>query len=414
MKPSLSHDGASTADEARKDPGREFPDWEAYRNERPEALALRLSAMPRAEAAYIIRQVEGWQRLSRKVPAWAETPGIVYPVRLSLEQCSGQEAALYKRGVVERLLPDGRDRMIDLTGGLGVDFSFLAPLFKESVYVERNAELCALARHNLPALGLARATVVEGDAQHYLDSEARKADLIFLDPARRDNVGRKTVRIADCTPDVCQLAPRLLALARCVVIKLSPMLDIADALASLPQTTEVHVVATGGECKELLLVLDGRADARASAPLIYIKEGERQFCFSPEEERAATAPTARALSAYLFEPGSATLKAGAFKTVALRYGLEKLHPQSHLYTAARPVPEFPGRTFRILEAFGFAKHDLQTLRSRYAQANLTLRNFPSTTDALRKKLRLREGGDRYIFATTLADGSHTLIVCEKN
>ena len=388
--------------------------WKTWRDIPADKLALQLAGRKDLDAAFVVRQVEGWQRLRTKVPRWAETPGLRYPHRLALEQCSGQAAAEYKAQVVADLLRRAEAEgaavprsMADLTGGLGVDFSFIAPAFAEATYVERQEELCDLTRHNFPLLGLEGAKVVCGDGVDYL-KHMEPVGLLFLDPARRDGAGRKTVRMEDCEPDVCALLPLLLAKARWTVLKLSPMLDISGSLAALGCVREVHVVSVGGECKDLLLVLsqpDDNREARVTA-----SHNGIHFSFSPTEEAEALPRYATQPAEWLYEPGAALLKAGCFKLIATRFGLEKLHPHSHLYTADHFVENFPGRCFRVAETLGFGKQDLRRLRSLTAQANLTVRNFPSTVDALRRKLKLREGGSDYLFATTLADGSHALVL----
>lgn len=376
---------------------------------RPVAeLALSLRGRKDVDAAFALRQIEGWQRLRAKVPSWAAAEGLRYPGRLALEQCSGEAAARYKREVAMRLLPGGGS-MADLTGGLGVDFSFLAPLFCEATYVERQEELCRLARHNFPLLGLPQARVAQADGRDYLQA-MQPADLLLLDPARRDPAGRKAVMLEDCEPDVAALLPQLLEKARYVMLKLSPMLDWHQAVRRLAAVREVHAVASGGECKDLLLVLGCE-----EAPLrIHCAEDGARFSFLPAEEEAARPAMAATVGAYLYEPGAALLKAGAFKLAATRFGLEKLHPSSHLYTSGRRVEDFPGRSFRVERVVGFGKRELRDFRAATGRANLTVRNFPATVAELRKRLRLKEGGDCYCFATTLADGAHALICCRKD
>ena len=387
-------------------------------NETLSRLALQLSSSGEANATFLLQQAEGRMRLRTKVPSWAAIDELHYPHRLALEQCSGEEAARYKATVVSRLLPaDERHTLVDLTGGLGVDFSFIAPLFKKAVYVERQAELCDLARHNLPLLGLPEAQVVCADGVDYLQEELNddEASLLFLDPARRDTAGRKTVLIEDCQPDVCALRDTLLQRARVVMIKLSPMLDIAAAVRSLQCVAEVHVVATGGECKDLLLILTREAlQQGGTTPTLYAHEGEgRNFRFTLEEETTATPPYATQLGQYLYEPGAAVLKAGAFKSIATHYGLQKLHPNTHLCTADNYIATFPGRSFRIVQMLTFSKADLKTLRTSWPKANLSVRNFPATVEALRKKLKIKDGGKTFLFVTTMADNQHFIIVCEK-
>lgn len=381
----------------------------AHREDDPRQLALLLANRHEPDAPYLLRQIEGWQRLRHKVPAWAAVDELEYPPRLSLEQCSGEEAARYKAALAARL-PVAGGSMADLTGGLGVDFSFMAPHFGRAVYVERQEELCRLARHNFPLLGLPRAEVVCAEAGHYLQGMA-PVDLLFLDPARRDGQGRKTVRLADCTPDLAALLPQLLLKSRVIVAKLSPMLDLHSAVADLGgHVAEAHIVAAAGECKELLLVLR----AGVGGLRVVVADGPARFAFTPDEEAAAAPLYAAAPDAYLFEPGPALMKAGAFRLVAERFGLRKLHPNSHLYTAAAPVEGFPGRTFAVEGLYGFAKRDVAALRALGPRANLAVRNFPATTDELRRRLKVKDGGDRYWFATTLADGRHAVITARRH
>ncbi len=368
------------------------------------ALALDLANKGTSNAAELLRQAEGKQRLKHKVPSWAALEELRYPARLALEQCSGEATARYKADVAQRLFPEGK-AMADLTGGFGVDFSCMAPHFGQAVYVERQIELCRLARHNFPLLGLDNAVVVEGDGVDYL-REMPAVDLLFLDPARRDAAGRKTVLIGDCEPDVAGLLPLLQEKAVRTMVKLSPMLDTHRAVEALGCVSEIHVVADGGECKELLLVLEREAVAE---PRLYVAEGDVRFSLPLSEETGSVPSYAETLGEYLYEPGAAVMKAGIFKWIAVFYGLRKLHPNSHLYTSDEIVGDFPGRTFRISGTWGFSKQELRGLKSVVDRANLTVRNFPSTVADLRKRLKLKEGGDTYLFATTLSDGTHRLI-----
>lgn len=379
----------------------------AHRLDRVETLAFALAKRRDVDAAFALRQIDGWQRLRAKVPSWAAVADLRYPARLSLEQCSGEAAAAYKLRVARRLLPPG-GTLVDLTGGLGVDFSFLARHFGKAVYVERQAELCRLARHNFPLLGLPDAVVAEADGTDFL-AEMAKADLVFLDPARRDGAGRKTVLIEDCEPDVLKLRPLLMEKAAFAMLKLSPMLDLHSAVKALGRVAEAHVFATHGECKDLLLVL-----ARgASVPAVHCAEDGAEFTFTADEEREACPTYASRVKDFLYEPGASLLKAGAFKAVAVRFGLEKLHPNTHLYTSDSLVPDFPGRSFRVERTGGFGKRELRVFCNGVERANLTVRNFPVSVAELRRRLRVKEGGGEYWFAATLADGSRTLIACRK-
>lgn len=380
------------------------------RKENISRLALRLAGHP--DATFLLRQVEGWQRLSVKVPSWAAVEELHYPHRLALEQCSGEAAASYKAALVKRLFPGGAEAMADLTGGLGVDFSFVAPHFKHAAYVERQEELCALAVHNFPLLGVHHAAVHNMDGIEYL-RQMPPVDLLFLDPARRDAAGRKTVLLEDCEPNVVEILPLLLEKSKVCILKLSTMLDLHQALASLQCVAEVHIFAERGECKDLLLMLQKGCNNSQTPPVIYCADDALRFAFTADEEANAAPSYTATLGEYLYEPSAAILKAGAFKRLAECFDLKKLHPNSHLYTSDALHTDFPGRVFAVERTCGFGKRELKAFCADTAQANLTVRNFPATVADLRKRLKLREGGSAYWFATTLADESHCLIACRK-
>ncbi|MBR1889561.1 MAG: SAM-dependent methyltransferase [Alloprevotella sp.] len=378
-----------------------------------EHVAFSLRQHPEWDAQYILRQIEGRQRLERKAPSIAKIENLIFPPRLSIEQCSGETAAQLKAQLVEQHI-SSRHRMADLTGGLGIDFASLAPLFDEAYYIERQEVLVNVARHNLPLMGVPEAHVVQADASEWL-TQAPLLDLVFLDPARRDSVGRKVAGMADCEPNVLELLPLLRDKARYALLKLSPMLDLSSCLRDLPMASEVHIIAEKGECKELLVLLDFQLDRDAVLPdetAIFCHDGFL-FQFSRSEEKSCTVRTTNQVFQYLYEPSAALLKAGAFKVVATRLQLLKLHQESHLYTSQALVNEFPGRTFRVLRTTNFSKKALREFTKGVKQANLSVRNFPATVTDLRKRLHLAEGGKEYWFATTLSDGSHVLIACEK-
>ena len=407
-----------------------------------------------------LQQIEGRQLAARKMTFCMGRDGFLFPPRLSLEQCSSEQAATYKRKVAERLLSAFKHRnrqrsdtlFCDLTGGFGIDFMNIAPLFGRAVYVERNGELCRLARHNLPLVGLSQAQVICSEAETVLSkglSElAPPADgfiFLMLDPARRDTAGRKVARIEDCTPDVCALQDQLRSLAHYTLLKLSPMLDLTAALRTLRGVVEAHVVCLDGECKELLLVMAGEAAEAAQQPLLPIEDipiycmdvgqpiqemtfsevQEAAFRFTLRQEREAAVsaallpvPTSNidvlALPPYLYEPDASLLKAGAFKTVCLRYPVQKLAPDTHLYVSEACIPHFPGRCWRVLDHSSFSKKDLKRLLKDVTAADLTVRGFPVSVATLRKQLHLREGGTAHFLATTLANGAHILLRLERS
>ena len=390
-----------------------------HRHDDVRALALR-KAEEGVDIKWCLQQIEGWQKACDKLPRWAEQDGLWYPPALSMEQCSSEHTAEYKKSVVSRLLPDASERLrfADLTGGYGIDFSYMASLFAESCYVERNAELCRVAEHNFNVLSLTGAKVVCADSTEYLHSATVNYSLLYLDPARRDGVGRKTVAIGDCTPDIGAILDDLLRASRYVVIKLSPMLDISAALVVLKCVREIHVVSVKGECKELLFVLDVQYKGMPAYHAVNLASADEPFICSHEQKTDAVLSVAGqcivlAQGMYLFEPNASILKAGVQDVLCQHYGVAKLHPMSNLFISKEPVEGFPGRSFKVVDYCGFGKKELCAMLGETKRANLAIRNFPSTVADLRKKLRLAEGGDVYLFATTLANGSHVLVRCAK-
>lgn len=381
-----------------------------HRQEDTSALALK-RAPEGVDLKFCLEQIRSRQKAERKLPHWASVEGLLFPPVLSMEQCSSEETAKYKQQLVERILPpEERNQMTDLTAGFGVDFSTLALLFKRAVYVEQQQRLCEIARHNMPLLGLGDAAIRCEECEEFLKT-MDYADLIFMDPARRDDSGRKTVMLEDCTPCVTSMLPDLLERCRYLLLKLSPMLDIRAALNALHHVSEVHVVSVDGECRELLLLLDARNCKPASFHCVNL--GRKPGSFQVESTEQISAVVADAPLQYLYEPNASVLKAGVQDAMCTRFGVAKLHRNSHLFTSSRRVKNFLGREFRVQACHDFSKQSLKALQSQVKQANLTVRNFPSTVDQLRKRLKLKEGGNVYLFATTLSDERHVLIQCEK-
>ena len=376
-------------------------------NKDADVHALALSKVPDGiDLRFCLQQIIGRQTAQKKLPLWAKTDGIIYPARVSMEQCSSEQTALYKQHLVERLLPGKKQRMVDLTGGFGIDFSFLAKLFEEADYVECDERLCEIARHNLPLLGLSKARIHNTNSERFLD-EMGNFCFIYLDPSRRDADGRKVVALGDCSPNIEALQDKLLEHAPIIMIKLSPMLDIKDTLRRLNNVSEVHVVSVSGECKEILLVLCRQENNIT----YYCSNITSQVQTFSSEDRDAEPVIAPLPERYLYEPNASIMKAGVQNILCQHFDVKKLHPFSHLFTSAHFIEDFPGRAFVIEDYCSFAKKDLKTLLAGVSQCNLTVRNFPASVAELRKRLKLREGGNIYIFATTLSDGSHALLRC---
>ena len=421
-------------------------------------LALQSHRYPDIDMPFLLDQLAGWQTARTKLPSWAANEDIIYPPHLSMEQCSSAQTAEYKARLVARLVgleniassdlnndysrpsageettPTQQENHVqksyegsfcDLTGGFGVDFSFIARSFKRAIYVEQQEKLCELARHNFHALGLIQAEVVNGDGTTYLH-QLDHVSVLFLDPARRNEQGGKTVLISDCTPDVLALEEELLEKADTVVIKLSPMLDWHRAVDELNRlgnvVREVHIVSVRNECKELLLVLQrtkGETDdktATKKALQVFCVNDNNVVSYSLDE---ALSVSQRLLTAvpeagqYLYEPNASLMKAGCFALLTARYPLSALSLNSHLFVSEEAINDFPGRQFEITAVSSFNKKELRRHLSGIDKANLAVRNFPMSVAELRKRLKIKEGGDVYLFATTDAESNHLLFVCKK-
>lgn len=382
----------------------------AHAHDDVRRLALLAPRYPLVDMAEALRQIQGRQAAARKLPWLARREGVVYPPHLSMEQCSGEAAALYKMRVAARLLaPAGRGRMADLTGGFGVDFYALSRLFSEAIYVERSEELCATARHNLQALGARNASVVCADGAEYLRG-MEAADLIYIDPARRTADGRRAYAIADCSPDVTALAPLMLEKSARVMVKLSPMLDHREAARLLPSVSEIHIVSERGECKETLLCLQR---GHTGAPTLYCRVGRRTLLAGGETGTEAPLAPMPAAPCYLYDPDAALMKAGAWTWLCREYGVEMVGRQAHLFVSRERAAGFPGRCFRMTGMTTMNRKDLRHALAGTERASIAVRDFPLTVDALRHRLRLADGGSLHIFGTTLADGSHRLLLCER-
>lgn len=328
---------------------------------------------------------------------------------------------------------------VDLTGGFGVDFSYIASrLGVKSMYVERQAHLCEAAKENFGRLGLKNAIVKNGDGIEVLHSFASKKEaaasdslgitedqsrsllktnlglkLIFIDPARRDDAGNKVVSLKDCTPDVTLLQEEMLSKADYVIIKLSPMLDWHRAISELSHVREVHIISVNNECKELLLVLSARN--MGNLRIYCVNDAQSFVCDELDMESSSVkiAPSTLEEMQYLYEPNASLMKAGCFGVLSGRYDARMLSKNSHLFVSQAPIEAFPGRSFRIIAISSFNKKELKRHLSGITKANIATRNFPLSVAELRKRLKLKDGGETYIFATTLSDESHVLVITEK-
>ena len=425
-----------------------------YQDDDVRQLAFLGSKYPEVDMPFALDQIRGRKMARVKLPRWASLEGIIYPPHISMEQCSSESTALYKAELAARLLglpasssgtemkAENEIEFVDLTGGFGVDFSYIAArLGVKSMYVERQAHLCEAAKENFGRLGLKNAIVKNGDGIEVLHSfhpkkkDAASADdslgitydqppsllktnlglkIIFIDPARRDDAGNKVVSLKDCTPDVTVLQEEMLSKADYVIIKLSPMLDWHRAISELSHVREVHIISVNNECKELLLVLSAR-NMGENLRIYCINDAQSFVCdeLDMESSQVKIAPSTLEEMLYLYEPNASLMKAGCFGVLSGRYDARMLSKNSHLFVSREPIAAFPGRSFRIIAVSSFNKKELKRHLSGITKANIATRNFPLSVAELRKRLKLKDGGEIYIFATTLSDESHVLVITEK-
>lgn len=426
-------------------------------------LALKASCYKNIDLPFAVKQIAARRQAKDKLPLWTARDRLIFPSVLAVEQCSSERTALYKQRLV-----GSEDTVFDLTGGLGVDAYFLSRKVRRVVYVERNTEYCVTAVYNMKQLEAHNVSILNGDTVDLIvgstaltakekrtlakmeranDEAARagaelfsSATVFYIDPARRGTGNRRLFAMKDCDPDLTKIWPLLCKKQAKIIVKLSPMLDLSQVLLQLPEVTEIHIVSVKNECKELLAVACDRYSLDEmkwhdtmilSATLSEGKDatdksdvkiccvnftsfgGEQLFEFGYDGEKTAVASYAETVDRYLYEPNASILKAGAYKTVSSRYGLKKLHVNSHLYTSETYMPFFAGRIFEVKNVYKLDNRLCRVLSTQIPRANLSVRNFPLSVDELRKKTRITDGGDAYLFATTLADGKKVLIDCRK-
>lgn len=361
------------------------------------------------EKEFLIGQIESRQKARHKLPTWYAEPRLVFPPAVSVEQSSSELTGHYKASLVAGA------HLIDATGGMGIDSYFFSQRCESVTYIEQNEKLVQTAQHNFDVLKAGNIRCIQGNSIDFLHQWEGKTDWVYVDPARRAADNRRVVGLKDCEPDVVEHLPLLLQKAKHILIKTSPLLDIKQTLNELPFITTVHAVAVENECKELLFELNelGNHSSGILVKTINFKnDGSRQVFDFQWKEEATMAVTLSDPQRYVYEPNVAVLKAGAFKSIAKEFQFSKIAPHSHLYTSENPRGDFPGRIFEVQ---AMVKADSKALAPYLPdrKANLTVRNFPATTDELRKKLKLKDGGDVYLLATTLSNGDKRLLVCKK-
>ena len=378
-----------------------------HQDDDPAVLLLAASKYPDVPLREVATQIKARQKAKHKIPSWYRTENIIFPPALSMEQCSSEATARLKSEWL------WGDKLIDLTGGAGIDTYFLSKRFNRTYYVEKKTELGLLAKHNFARLQDTNVQINITDALDFLKGDVFPVDWIYIDPARRNDHNAKVFRLSDCQPDVTKISDFLFRRTDNVLIKTSPMLDIKQALKELKNVKRVCVVAIKNEVKEVLYVIRKGFDQSPDIDTInIIKPGDRELFSYRSDNESGAKVTFDYPKSYLYEPNTAILKAGGFKTVGDCFSLSKLHPHSHLYTSDQYVKDFPGRKFKILAISKLNKKEVQA-HIPGCKANITTRNFPFPVDVVRKKTGLKPGGDYYVFATTNTDQKLVLLVCVK-
>ena len=406
--------------------------WEFVRqhaNDDVRKLALQGTKDAEVDLQTALQQIAGRQTARKKLPSWAEVEGVIYPPHLNMEQCSSEQTARYK----VKIAGEG-ESMVDLTGGFGVDFYWISQGFRQRTYVEQNEQLCAIAQENFRRLGRS-CCVCCCDTATYL-TEMPHVSLAFLDPARRNEHGGRTYSIEDCTPNILELLPLLVQKADRILFKLSPMLDWRKAVSDLENASpngvfkvaEVHIVSVDNECKELLLLLDKE---QTDGLRVVCVNGASSFTFLPSVGMFSSQAGNNLFPVWeyltdsdladsplnLYEPNASIMKAGCFAELEAQFPVQQISVNSHLFLSSDEINDFPGRKFKILSISSMNKQEIKKKFSEslvpMESANIAVRNFPMTAELLRKKLKLKDGGDTYIFATTLVSGEHKLFFCRK-
>ena len=441
---------------------------EQHAHDDVRALALQATRFPDIDMPFCLQQIAGRQQAADKLPSWVNNGQVIFPPRVNIEQCSSEKTARYKAALLMRLAQNKLPQVtgttfIDATGGFGVDFIYMAKALQNAEenaqhtpnnhkcqlhYADTDKQLCQLAQHNFPFLGIPEAYIHHEDGVTIVRDVAAMAHqqgqrvFVMVDPSRRDAQGQRTYAINDCEPDMCQWHDELMATVDMCIVKLSPMVDWHEAVRQLPATREVHIVSTNNECKELLLVLQhtpadtslpsqvttltpipsqGRDRNEVSPVTVHCINDEQTFTFEWTPQQPATEYydfqslnlSSSPNTLYLYEPNASIMKAGCFTQVAEHYNILPVSSDSHLYLSERKIPRFIGRSFIVQALSPMKKNALRQALKGIVCANVAVRNFPMTATQLQKNLGLKDGGDVYLFGTTTSQGQHIILCCKK-
>lgn len=368
-----------------------------------QLLALKKNPFPALDYKIILNQITSKSKAKEKLPTWFSKEGIIYPEKISIEQTSSEKTAVYKASIVSG------DRLVDLTGGFGVDDYYYAKNIKNVTHCEINPELSAVTKHNFEQLEIKNIESYSGDSYDFLANTKQHFDWIYIDPSRRNTVKGKVFLLADCLPNVPELLDFYLEKSKRILIKTAPILDITSALKELKFVKSIHIVSVDNEVKELLFEIEKKFSEPITLKTIDFGKKVTQFDSFLQEE----APNLHfgLPQKFVYEPNSAIMKSGNFELVSSRFNLAKLHSHSHLYTSEKQI-DFPGRVFEIQSTFAYNKENMKSLMQN-KKCNITTRNFPEKVEDIRKKWKIKDGGNCYGFFTTDLNNQKIVLLCEK-
>ncbi len=366
-------------------------------------VALLLNKKPKLDKEFILSQINGIQKAKNKLPEFYNTPNIIYPSKLSMEQCSSERTGIYKSQLIEG------NSLIDLTGGFGVDSFYFSKNFTQITYVEKNVELVETVKNNFGLLKVKNVNILNTTAEDFINSAKEKVDVIYIDPSRR-NENQRVFKLNECTPNTIELAPQLFKIADKILIKTAPLLDIKLTLKDLKCVTNVWVVSVNNDCKEVLYLLEKDKVVEPKINTINLTNSNQEFYFDYKTESNSLVEYSPPKN-YLYEPNSSIMKAGAFNSICNHFSMKKLAKNTHLYTSENLIENFPGRTFKIETVINYSLKDFKKLGIK--KANVSCRNFKDSVEQVQQKLKLKDGGGIYLFATTDSNNKPILIISVK-
>jgi 16S rRNA G966 N2-methylase RsmD len=366
-------------------------------------LALLLSKKPELDSTYILAQINGIQKAKNKLPEFYNEPDIVYPTKLSIEQCSSEQTAIFKSKLITG------NTLVDLTGGFGIDSYYFAKQFEQVTYIEHNKELFNAVKQNFEKLKADNIHLINSSAEDFLKNKKEKVDIIYIDPSRR-NENQRVFKLDECTPNILELAPEIFKIADIIMVKTAPLLDIKQTLKDLKHVTKVWVVSVNNDCKEVLYLLEKDKEVNPQIQTINCSTPNQEFDFNFTQESSSNIKLSSPEN-YLYESNTSILKAGAFNSVCDKYNVKKLGKNTHLYTSQKIVENFPGRTFKIETVIPYQAKEFKKLG--ISKANVSTRNHKDSVEQIKKKLKLLDGGDIFLFAVTDLNNKPILVICVK-